>query len=78
MQSLALNPKTYTPEFLLFVARVLEIKDAPAGMEVTVQLFKRPGVREDMFSVGGADAEEEIDNYDWASILDSKWRIVEL
>lgn len=77
LQNLAINPRTYTPEFLLFLARVIEVKEAPVGYQVTVQQLKRAGSKQAMFSFE-EDVAEETEIHDWTNVSSSKWRIVDI
>lgn len=73
-KALAINPATFSPEFLLNVGRVAECTDA-----LVLQPLHRPGAVE--ISFGGALEEEEYDlpeveTFDWAEIFSGDWRVV--
>ncbi len=75
-QALAINPATFTPEFLLNVGRVTE-----SGAKLTVQPLLRPGAVEVSF---GSRLEEEEDGvgeleeeaFEWNDVFAGDWRII--
>lgn len=74
-KALAINPATFSPEFLLNLGRVTECADA-----LTLQPLHRPGAVE--ISFGGAHEQEEeydlpeVETFDWAEIFSGDWRVV--
>ncbi|THG98611.1 hypothetical protein EW026_g3616 [Hermanssonia centrifuga] len=75
-KALAINPATFTPEFLLNVGRVTE-----SGAKLTVQPLLRPGAVEVSF---GSRLEEEEDGvgeleeeaFEWNDVFAGDWRII--
>lgn len=81
-QGLAMNPRTFTPEVLLTVARIVQLPDANAEKQLAVRQLLRPGAAQMSFSFGLAeneDEEEEGDEevHEWNDALTAGWRIIE-
>jgi hypothetical protein len=83
IQSLDLNPQTFTPEILLIAAKVLETLDDTSS--VKVQRLTRPLDPDSVYSgflvpadpdAEGAEA-EEVEVYEWTNISTSDWRILQ-
>lgn len=85
MQGLAINPRTFTPESLLNIARLTSYTDDPD--EITLTHIPRPGYGVISFGRSveypeGDDAElEEVEEitevYTWSDVTDNgDWRLV--
>lgn len=74
-QALAINPATFTPEFLLNIGRVTDCADA-----LSLQPVHRPGAVE--VSFGGPVEEEEeeglleAETFEWSDVYSGDWRVV--
>jgi hypothetical protein len=80
---LAINPRTFTPEMLLFLARVVRVTHD----KIVFRQLRRPGASEAAvaFGVASAGGEEDGDGDGapeecaaWSDVLRGQWRIVNL
>lgn len=79
-KELAINPQTFTPEFLLSVARIVHLPDPVTGQHLVVRPFTRPAVSEGHALALGFIQEGRSDDqeYNWSDVIASKWKIVHL
>ncbi|KAF7790775.1 hypothetical protein EIP86_001732 [Pleurotus ostreatoroseus] len=75
-KALAINPATFTPEFLLNIGKVTKVDPK----QLTVQPLHRPGAAEISFG-GFVDEEDgevqlEEETFEWNDVLAGEWRII--
>jgi hypothetical protein len=82
---LAINPRTFSPEVLLNVARVVEGPDAASGKGVVVRAIRRTADNEAAFAFGlngtggdGEEGEEVEETVAWVDVVGSEWRLLNI
>ncbi|KAF8164794.1 hypothetical protein B0H34DRAFT_793259 [Crassisporium funariophilum] len=85
-QGLAINPRTFSPEVLLTVARVVALPPGPidGSPAIIVRHLKRHGASQAAFAFGLSAGEEGDDNDDeeveevikWPEALTNQWRLI--
>jgi hypothetical protein len=77
-QGLAIDPRTFTPEVVLSIARVICLPDPTAGQQLIVRQLSRPtgseGSSSFMLGLGGHNEDEE---YEWSHVIGSGWKIID-
>ena len=84
-QDLGIDPRTFSPETMLYVARVIEGPDSASG-RVTIRTIRRGGDSEAAYAFGlkATRAEEDgekdgIETHRWITVLGSEsWRVLNL
>ncbi|KAF8960257.1 hypothetical protein BDZ97DRAFT_1760892 [Flammula alnicola] len=85
-KGLAINPRTFSPEVLLNIAKVANFSEAASdsGSSVIIRKIQRPSANEAAFAFGlngisGSDGEEDVEeeSVEWAEVLASQWRLLE-
>lgn len=78
MQALGINPRTFSPEVLLNVARIIQLPEPNAGKELLVRPLTRLGASLSKFQDLETDEqlEGEDHSYTWDMILEEKWRVI--
>ena len=84
-QALAINPRTFSPEVLLSVARVVQPPDITTGKGVLIRQIQRPTDSENAFAFGfagtsgdGEREEEGEEHVEWRDVLAAEWRLLDL
>lgn len=82
LQTLGINPNTYTPENLLTLARLVSHPSSPTDVAIKVRLIPRPKEKQSGMGRQAREVEPEVEEgqddteYKWSDILAREWKLV--
>jgi len=78
-QALAINPLTFSPEWLLHAATVIRIEKGPSESTIVIKQFRRTDAdgtnpMASSFGILGDEEEPEEETVSWKDVVENGWR----